>query len=534
MRITKFILLTVLIGGLVAFGRSTAKEQAQFEATVGFNLVGSGFSLPTAVTSTGIAGDDRLFVLEKNGRLRILDNGTILEPDFLDVSDLVSTNSERGLLGLAFDPNYAENGYFYINYSDNREETFGDTIVARYTVSADPNVANPESAFTIIEIEQDFQNHNGGWLAFDPNQNLVIGMGDGGSGGDPNNRALSRDTLLGKIIRINVHDGGLPADENGCGRVRNYTIPEDNPRPFGSDDWCAEIWSYGWRNPWRFSFDAQTGDFWAGDVGQNAFEEINFEAAGSTPLQNYGWRCYEGFSEYGPADCTIDPAERTDPVTDYPRDKGTSVTGGYVYRGSSYPDLQGVYLFGDFVTGQLWSLVPDPETDRFIETELQDTSFSLSSFGEGSDDELYLASFGAGEIYQIIGEFGAQIDLSKTALVQTGGAISYTITITNVGLSPLTGAEIQHPIPAGVTYLSGGSVNGNVVTLAVGDLAAGQSVSASWMGQASNTAGVIPNSTLSLSANELSSTITHEQADEPMTIVTDRPVLSTYLPAILR
>ncbi len=531
MKAIKLILGILFLGCLVMFGRtavSASQAEPKLDEIISYKLVGSGFSQPTAVTSTGIAGDDRLFVLEKGGRLRILKDGDVNETDFLTVE--VSTESERGLLGLVFDPNYAQNGYFYIHYSDARPDTYGDTVIKRFTVSADPDVADADSGYTILEIAQDFNNHDGGWLAFDRDGQLVIGMGDGGSGGDPNNRGQSRDSLLGKMLRINVHESGLPAD-NGCGRVRNYRIPEDNPRPFGSDGWCAEIWSFGWRNPWRFSFDAQTGDMWAADVGQNAREEVNFEKYGSASLQNYGWRCYEGFALYGPANCEIAASERTDPVVDYGRDEGASVTGGYVYRGSHFPAMQGAYFYGDFATGRLWTLTPDG--DRFVNTEIDDTSYNISSFGEGSDDELYMVHYG-GLIYQLVSQFGAKVELSGTSLVETDGMIEYRLTVTGLGTDVLTLVQVKNRIPDGVTHVSGGTVADGFVTLDVGDIGPDQSVTVSWMAQASPDAGEVTNSEFSLTGFELPSEVAGEADSGQTTVVVDPPLKMLFLPFMIR
>lgn len=496
--------------------------------TVSLQPIASGFTQPTAVTSTGVALDNRLFVLEKTGQIKIIKDGVVNGEPFLNLEGQVSLESERGLLGLAFDPDYSTNGYFYINYSDNRADTKGDTIIKRFSVSTDPNIADSESGFTILEIEQDFRNHNGGWLAFDPDGQLVIGMGDGGSGGDPNDRAQSKDTLLGKMIRINVHGSGLPAD-SGCGRVRNYHIPEDNPRPFASDGWCPEIWSYGWRNPWRFSFDSSTGDMWAGDVGQNAFEEINFEPFNAPGLLNYGWRCYEGNSIYEPADCTLPENDRVDPVTDYARSIGTSITGGYVYRGVNFPDMQGHYFYGDFASGRLWSIEKDND---FAVTEHDRTGHNISSFGEGSDDELYLADYGGGAVYQIVSQFGAKVELTASSLAETGGTVRYHLTVINLGSDDLTNVTVKNNVPAGVTYLTGGSESGGVVTLDFGNIAAGSSATVMWVGQPNNV-GTVENVMFSVEAQELSGPISGRQGENQTTLIVDE-LLKLFLPMVTR
>ena len=500
----------------------------EVDSIVSLRLIADGFSQPTAVTSTGVPSDGRLFVLERSGKIKIIKDGVVNDVPFLDIEDQVTIDrSERGLLGLAFDPNFTSNGYFYINYSDNRPDTHGDTVVKRYKVSSNPDVADGASGETILEVEQDFWNHNGGWLAFDPAGQLVIGMGDGGSGGDPRNRAQSRNSLLGKMLRIDVHGGGLPAD-NGCGRVRNYRIPEDNPQPFGADDWCPEIWSYGWRNPWRFSFDAETGDMWAGDVGQGSFEEINFEAAGALGLQNYGWRCYEGNSIFNNGNCTLPENGRVDPVTDYDRTLGVSVTGGYVYRGSTFPDMQGHYFYGDFGSGRLWSI---EKANNFAVTEIDDTSHNISSFGEGSDDELYLADY-QGRIYQIVSQFGAKVELNASPLVEVNDLIEYKLTVTNLGTDELTVGTVSNTIPAGIIYVSGGSEAGGVVTLEVGDVSTSAPKTVSWFGRAA-VAMAVTNTDFNVNAQELSSPIPGRQGENQTTLVVEH-LEKIYLPTVIR
>ncbi|MFT5196548.1 MAG: putative repeat protein (TIGR01451 family) [Cellvibrionaceae bacterium] len=519
-------LLTLFIAMWLIRPASRTLADPSVNSIVSLRRVVGGFNQPTAVTSTGIALDDRLFVTEKTGQIRVVSDDVVNAEPFLNLEGLVSLQSERGLLGLAFDPNYATNGYFYINYSDNRSATTGDTIIKRFSVSADPDIANSESGVTILEVEQDFNNHNGGWLAFDPDGQLVIGMGDGGSGGDPNNRAQSKDTLLGKMLRINVHGSGLSA-ENGCGRVRNYTIPADNPQPNGEDGWCSEIWSYGWRNPWRFSFDSATGDMWVGDVGQGAFEEIDFEPAATTTLLNYGWRCYEGNSIYNSGNCTIDPGQRVDPVTDYDRSLGTSVTGGYVYRGSGFPDMQGHYFYGDFVSGRLWSIDKD---DSFAVSEIDNTPYNISSFGEGSDDELYLADYGGGAVYQMVSQFGAKVELSATYLAEVDGVIEYKLTMTNLGTDALTIVKVENNVPAGTTYLSGGTMSGGVVTLEMSDV--GSSETVSWFARP-DSVGTAENTMFSVTAQELSGTIPGRQGVNQTTIVVEE-LMKVYLPITVR
>ncbi len=342
----------------------------------------SGYSFPVDMAH---AGDNRLFIVEKQGVIRILmtDGQTIPTP-FLDIRSRVrSTEGERGLLGLAFPPDHAGNGHFYVHYTNQQ----GNSVIARYTVSAaHVNRADPASEEILLSVPHPYDNHNAGCLQFGPDSMLYVAMGDGGAGGDPGNRAQNPQNLLGKMLRLDV--------SNPSG----YSIPGDNP--FVNDaNVLDEIWSLGWRNPWKFSFDRQTGDMWIADVGQNAREEVNIEPA-STPGLNYGWRCREGLIPYNTNTCG---GGYTDPAWEYAHSNNTgkSITGGYVYRGSDYPDLAGYYVVGDYVSGNVWTLFPDTSSD--VGSTLQGKLLSnaqLTSFGEDVDGELYVLSK-AGTIYQV-------------------------------------------------------------------------------------------------------------------------------------
>ena len=365
--------------------------------------VASGLIRPVVVTHA--AGDfDRIFIVEQRsgstGRVRIMnlaDNSLNASP-FLSISGL-NTGSEQGLLGLAFHPDYANNGYFFVNYT--RSNT---TFVERYTVSAgDPDLADPNSGHVIIRISQPFSNHNGGWIGFGPDGFLYISMGDGGSGGDPGDRAQDiTNQLLGKMLRIDVDGDDFPGDPNA-----NYAIPPSNPFVdiIGDD----EIWAYGLRNPWRSSFDRTTGDLWIADVGQNAWEEVDFQSAASTGGENYGWRCYEGNQPFNTGGCP-DPNTMVFPIHVYGHGSGCSISGGYVYRGCDIPDLRGTYFFSDFCTSRLWTFRYDGANvfdflDRTAELAPGGglTINSVSSFGEDARGELYICDLG-GEIYKVIPE----------------------------------------------------------------------------------------------------------------------------------
>jgi glucose/arabinose dehydrogenase len=344
-----------------------------------------GLELPVFITPV-IGSNDKYFVLEKVGRVRVVENGEVLEQSVLDIQDLVSTGNEQGLLGIALHPNYQSNGYIYVNYTDNANTGTGpqNTQIVRYTVSND--VADPASAKTILTVSQPHSNHNAGMIAFGPDGYLYIVLGDGGSGGDPYNLAQNTNELLGKMLRIDV-DNGDP-----------YAIPEDNPF-VGQEGVQPEIWTIGWRNPWRFSFDRETGDMWLGDVGQNAYEEISFQAAGQGG-GNYGWRCYEATHEYDRSE-NCEGKEFIDPVLEYDHSQGASVTGGYVYRGSAIPDLQGRYVFGDFTNGYIW--FASQQGERWTSTLWQDSDLNISSFGEDADGELFVVDY-RGAIYRLTQE----------------------------------------------------------------------------------------------------------------------------------
>ncbi len=359
----------------------------------------SGFTRPVDISS---AGDDRLFITEQAGIIKIIDgDGNVLAPPFLNISDRVNDGfNEQGLLGLVFHPNYQTNGYFYVNYTD---MSGGDTRISRFRVSADdPNIADPDSEVILLEIDQPFSNHNAGDLNFGPDGYLYFGTGDGGSGGDPGNRAQNTQVLLGKMMRFDLGENGDLFD-----------IPPSNPF-VGNNAVRDEIWAIGTRNPWRFSFDRLTGDLWIGDVGQNEWEEIDFQPAASSGGENYGWRCYEGTHPFDLGGCPP-MSNLTPPIFDYSHALGCSVTGGFVYRGCAYPELYGRYIFADFCSGRFWSITPDGNGGW---TTLQLANLSnnqYSSFGEDSRGELFVAALQAGSINRVTETTTSfSIDIQKT------------------------------------------------------------------------------------------------------------------------
>jgi glucose/arabinose dehydrogenase len=342
----------------------------------------------------------RLFVVEqKTGKIQILRlaTGAIDATPFLQVAGLGIAGNEQGLLGLAFAPDFATSGFLYVNLTD----TNSTTVIRRYKVSpADPNLVDPASATTVITIPQPFANHNGGWIGFSPKDKfLYIAIGDGGSEHDPNKTSQNPKLLLGKMLRIDVTKDDSPGDP-----AKNYAIPADNPF-VGDPAFLPEIWALGLRNPWRCSFDRATGDLYMGDVGQNKFEEIDFQSAASKGGANYGWSLREGKHDFNPVPGST--AVLTDPIFEYTHDHGEqAVIGGYVYRGASIPDLNGTYFFAD-VTGIINSFVFDGatlkgETDRTDEFFPGGGPSAFSSFGEDSRGEIYLVNLLPGEIYKIV------------------------------------------------------------------------------------------------------------------------------------
>lgn len=346
-------------------------------------LVVDGLDKPTDLTHAG-DGSGLLYITEQPGRVRVIRDGRLLETPFLDLTDRVGARgNEQGLLGIAFRPDFAQSRVFFVNYTDIN----GDTIIAGFLANADGLTADKASAWQVLKIEQPYPNHNGGQIKFGPDGMLYIGTGDGGSAGDPHNFAQNVTSLLGKMLRIDVSQSS---------RDQPYRIPDGNPQ-FG-DGAPAEIWAIGLRNPWRFSFDRLTGDMFIADVGQNRFEEINFQPANQGG-QNYGWKLREGFEPYAG-----DPgsAVLTDPIYQYDHRGGEcSVTGGYVYRGSAVPALIGAYVYGDFCSGTIWTLRPNG--DAWVNETLFRTGYNITSFGEDEAGELYVLDR-AGAVYKLVGQ----------------------------------------------------------------------------------------------------------------------------------
>jgi glucose/arabinose dehydrogenase len=350
----------------------------------------SGLSQPVHIAHAA-DGSDRLFIVERGGRIRIVKNGTLLSTPFLDITDRVrSSASEQGLLSVAFPPDFPDTGVFYVNYTSEERPGIGkgDTVVARFRVDPDiPDVADPNSEQIVLTIAQPYTNHNGGQLAFGPDGYLYIGMGDGGSGGDPDEHAQNPNSLLGKMLRVDV-------------ATSTYTIPPTNPF-VGDPGVRDEIWALGLRNPWRFSFDRETGDLYIADVGQHSREEINFQPASSTGGENYGWDIFEGTQCFEPPSGCTPPSNYSPPVAEYEThgDGNCAVTGGVVYRGLNYCTMQRVYFYGDYCSGRVWGLRHGGS--QWQTTLLDDTPFNISTFGEDEVGNVYVADYSGGKIYQI-------------------------------------------------------------------------------------------------------------------------------------
>jgi glucose/arabinose dehydrogenase len=376
------VLSLILVFFLGQRNAGTGQTQNGYNVEVAFpNL---SFDQPVGIT-TADDGINRLFVVEQTGRIIVFENSESTDASnvFLDISDRVLYGGEQGLLGLAFHPDFNQNRYFYVDYVTSNPPR---TIIARYTVmDSGPVQADENSELILLEVNQPFANHNGGQLAFGKDGFLYIGLGDGGSAGDPSGNAQNRASLIGKILRIDV-------DSPSAGI--NYSIPADNPFAGNTLGYREEIYAYGFRNPWRFSFDQVTGNLWVADVGQSQREEIDLVEKG----KNYGWNVMEGTLCYSPS-TGCNQAGLELPMWEYGHDEGNAVIGGFVYQGSTLTGLDGAYIYGDYGSGKVWAL-RDDGTSTFANTLLVDTALSITSFGLDKNNELYFTSFD-GKIYKL-------------------------------------------------------------------------------------------------------------------------------------
>jgi uncharacterized protein (TIGR03437 family) len=369
---------------LAALGCAMIAPAQEIHAT----RIATGVASPTDIQNAN-DGSGRLFFVQQNGLVRIFRNGAVSSRAFLDITAKTRAGGEQGLLGLAFPPGFARSQRFYVDYTDLN----GDTTISQYRVSSDPDVADAATEIVLLKIPQPFANHNGGQVRFGPDGYLYIGMGDGGSGGDPFGNGQNRGALLGKLLRIDV--------ESDPGRVR---IPPDNPF-VGVSGARPEIWAVGLRNPWRFTFDRATNDLWIADVGQDSYEEVDFQPAASHGGENYGWNRMEGLHCYT-ANCSSQGL--TLPVAEYSHADGCSVTGGFVYRGRSSPGLRGIYLYGDYCSGRIWGI--ERQGTTWANRLLLASGFSLSTFGEDEAGDVYAANAANGSIYHIEGSTAPRLN----------------------------------------------------------------------------------------------------------------------------
>jgi glucose/arabinose dehydrogenase len=381
-KLLSYLVISVILGG----GSLPASVQAQLFPGIFLEARLSGLTSPVVIAHAG-DGSGRLFIVEQGGTIKISLNGVFLASPFLNITSKVLFSGEEGLLGLAFPPNFASTKHFYVYYTS----LTGDNVVARYGVSSDPNVADANSEQILLTLlHPTFPNHNGGQLAFSPRDGfLYIGTGDGGGGGDPFNNAQNPLSLLGKILRLAVESSPDPG--------LNYRIPPTNPF-FGLTGFRGEIWALGLRNPWRFSFDRLTRDLYIGDVGQNLWEEVDFQLASSEGGENYGWNILEGPACYNPPQNCVPPLDYVPPVMFYDHTEGIAILGGYVYRGAKFGHMNGIYFFGD-LTGKIWGL--QRVAGIWQRQLLLTPGFPISTFGEDEAGNLYLTDYSAGKVYEI-------------------------------------------------------------------------------------------------------------------------------------
>jgi uncharacterized repeat protein (TIGR01451 family) len=536
---------TARSGAAPTIGRETPPRAASIapEFSVALSAVAAGgLTQPVGIANAG-DGSGRLFVLEQAGYIRIIKNGALLPTPYLTLTTSVACCGEQGLLGLEFDPDFGTNGIFYVNFTTNAGGFSGDTVVVRYQV-ANPttNVASVIMATPIITIEQPQGNHNGGDLHFSPSDGyLYIGMGDGGGSNDvgtghaPEGNGQSPATWLGKILRLNVRN------------VPTYTVPPTNPFT-QTANYKPEIWSLGWRNPWRFSFDRATGDMYIGDVGQKCWEEISYEPGGQGG-RNYGWRLEEGFRQFDPnnaSDCNMPVSTlitTTKPITAYGRSLGSAVTGGFVYRGQQYPWMHGVYFYGDSGSGRIWA-IQQINPGVWSGSEKLDTPYRITAFGEDEVGELYVASYGdpntpgTGGIYKITStspiDFSASTKKASASTATAGGRVTYTIVVRNTGGPLGSTVRMTDVIPTGLAYATG------TFTATHGSVDASGAPTLKWNGVMSPTPIVTLTYAVTVTTSNRTWLVNHAVIDpgEALSITRTAPIIANplelFLPLILR
>lgn len=501
------VMVVTAMSWLIAAATPAPSTPSASSGTLNLSLVpfASGLNSPVALAH---AGDTRLFVVEQDGIIKIIQSdGTVLGTPFLNITDRVDASlNEEGLLGLVFHPDYDTNGYFYVNYTHTDGSDVRRTRISRFEVTANPNVADPNSEEILLTVVQPDWNHNAGDIHFGPDGYLYIPLGDGGGSGDPGNNGQTMTTILGKVNRIDVDEGaGAAPDCVGQG-TGNYTIPNSNPFINGSGGPCDEIWAVGLRNPWRSTFDRQTGDFWIADVGQNNYEEINIQPASSNGGENYGWRCYEANHPFNTSGCG--PSSNYDfPIFEYSHSLGCSVSGGYVYRGSIYPEMVGHYFLADYCSGRFWDIVPDGGGGWTTTMHTNLMAYGYATFGEDINGELYVANQANGNVLKLVEDTvsGPILSITKSGPAQAdpGELVTYTLTIANNGSSAANNLVIVDTVPANATYVSGGSYSGGVVTWNVAQLNAQSNVQVQFVVTATQT---ITNDTYSVTSDETSAT----------------------------
>lgn len=448
---SRWVLLLLFISlVIVCTPSSKSPVKAQTDVSPAINLdsvLVEGLTNPVGFYTPG-DGTGRFFIVEQGGTIRIFKNGQLLSTPFLslDPQNEVVAGGERGLLGLAFHPNFSSNGFFFVNFT---RQPDGATVIARYKVSSNPDVADTTSRADILVIGQPYANHNGGHIAFGPDGYLYIGMGDGGSGGDPQNNAQNLNSLLGKMLRIQP----------------NTTTPAGYSNPVGNIR--SEIWALGLRNPWFWSFDRATGDLYIGDVGQNAWEEVNFRRFNDPPGANFGWSCLEGNHNYNlnrfPCNDEDFVAATVRPVAEYSHNEGFSITGGFVYRGSQYPNLVGRYFYTDYSTGTLWSIKQTSTQPVIFSPPEQhlDVDYFISCFGEDDAGELYVCDHFFGKIRRLQDASSTPPDLTgstfsaSTPYANQSEEVTFTVHLVNTGGLSQNPVSVQITVPSGLTYKPG-------------------------------------------------------------------------------